>query len=372
MSVSIGVEGSASKLLRPWGWELMEGLKHQGTTLGQESKNCVGRVMVNRQRLCRVQLGAEVVDARVPGRAFRAGSGWERLPVVGDWVCLKGVGEHGMATITEVFPRRSCFSRQMAGKESKQQVLAANIDAVWLIHGLDIPLNKKRMERFLSAGFQSGGRPVIVLTKADVVDDPLAQLEEARAFSEEVEVFVVCALSGSGVEALRQSLNARETAALLGPSGAGKSTLINRLCGAERLEVGEVRERDRKGRHTTTHRELLMLPSGAMVIDTPGLRELQLWDVAEGVDQAFPDIYDLSRGCRFRDCQHRAEPECQVQAAVDSGRLSQQRLESYHKLVHEAAAQYARGDEKARIELKRQSQRSHQGVKSRVGLRRRD
>jgi ribosome biogenesis GTPase len=239
------------------------------------------------------------------------------------------------------------------------------VDIVWIVHGLDAPLNARRAERYLSVAWESGARPTIVLTKADLHDDP----EEARRAAEEVALAVpvrVVSASGDGdASELDADLQPGTTIALLGPSGVGKTTLVNHLLGHDALATGDVRAGDRKGRHTTTRRQLVRLPTGALLLDTPGMRELQLLDVDSGIDHTFADIHELSAGCRYRDCAHDAEPGCAVKGAVEDGRLAAERLASFHKLRAEAQWQtrkedpLARREEEARIKSIMKSVKYH-------------
>jgi ribosome biogenesis GTPase / thiamine phosphate phosphatase len=239
--------------------------------------------------------------------------------------------------LDEIEPRRSAFVRNTAGQETRPQVVAANIDTVFLVNALDAPVNTRRIERALALGWQSGATPVVVLTKADVIasEELAAVLDDVGAVALGVEVHVVSAATGEGVDAMAaQYLQPGLTVALLGPSGAGKSTLVNALAGDEVMATGDVRK-DGKGRHTTTHRELIPLPGGAFLIDTPGMRSLSLWEAGEGMDKAFADIEELAPRCKFNDCNHDAEPGCAVQAAIAGGALDAERLEGYRKLQRE-------------------------------------
>ena len=248
-------------------------------------------------------------------------------PAVGDWVVLRPPTGDGRAMIHAILPRRSKFSRKTAGQRTEEQVVAANVDTIFLVSGLDGDFNPRRIERYLTAAWDSGAQPVVVLNKLDCCKDPEACLLETEAVALGVAVHRVSALTGENCEELTSYLVQGRTAGFLGSSGVGKSTLINRLLGREVQRTGEVREGDDRGRHTTTHRELFRAPTGGLLIDTPGLREIQLWEGDQGIESAFPEIEELAERCRFADCQHRGEPGCAVEAAVASGELSAERME---------------------------------------------
>jgi ribosome biogenesis GTPase len=286
--------------------------------------------------------------ARVSGRLRHDAAHRADFPAVGDWVVLE------TGRIRAVLPRSSRFSRRAAGNATEEQVVAANIDVVFLVSGLDHDFNPRRIERYLVTAWDSGAAPVIVLNKADLVTDPASFVAEVEALANQVPVLAVSARQPDTVSALRAHLGPGRTAALLGSSGVGKSSLANALIGEEILATREVRESDSRGRHTTTGRQLLLLPGGGILIDTPGMRELQLWDTGEPVAAAFADIDALAAGCRFRDCVHRSEPGCAVVAAVTAGTLAASRLESFRKLQGEQAFQATQQDERARLEQKRQ------------------
>jgi ribosome biogenesis GTPase len=250
--------------------------------------------------------------------------------VVGDWVGLNGEAVEG------IVERRTRLIRRAAGERDEAQVIAANIDVVFLVNGLDEDFNPRRMERFLQIAHDSGARPVLVLNKADGVDDLDWWLSEARAVAPGVEVLAVSALTGQGVEAIEGALAGARTGVLVGSSGVGKSTLVNRLLERQAMSTAATRESDGKGRHTTTRRELFTLPNGGLLIDTPGMREVQLWDEGgKGRMEAFSDILALAEGCKFRDCKHAGEPGCAVLAAVEAETLDAARFDSFLALTAE-------------------------------------
>jgi ribosome biogenesis GTPase / thiamine phosphate phosphatase len=270
-------------------------------------------------------------------------------PVTGDWVVVEpGPSASDRLSIVAVLPRRSAMSRGAAGSGSSEQVLAANVDVVWIVHGLDLPPNPRRFERYLAAAWESGATPVVVLTKADLAPAASEHVAEVEAVCVGVPVHLVSSSDPERLAALVATLKSGRTYALLGPSGAGKSTLINALAAQHLAETGEVRGVDRKGRHTTTRRELFRVTSGALLLDTPGLREFRVWSDEEGFAQTFPEIDELAASCRFRDCQHKSEPGCAVLAAVEVGGIDRGRLESYRKLRSEAAYLARRDDPEAK------------------------
>ena len=268
-------------------------------------------------------------------------------PAVGDWVALRG--ELAVA----VLPRSSAFVRTVAGRTSAAQLVAANLDTVLVVDALIGETRLRRVERYLAVAWSSGAAPVVVLTKADLCDDVAGVVEQVREDALGVEVLAVSSITGEGLDAVRALLPPGRTGALVGPSGVGKSSLVNALSAGERAETGRIRETDGRGRHTTTARELHLLPGGGLLIDTPGMRELSLYDDAEGVDTAYADVAGLAADCRFRDCGHRTEPGCAVAAAIDDGRLDPARYAAWRKLQAEAHRQLLRVDARARAAEKR-------------------
>jgi ribosome biogenesis GTPase / thiamine phosphate phosphatase len=270
-------------------------------------------------------------------------------PAVGDWAVLRPAVSGGDdAVLRELLERRTGFTRQASGEETIEQVVAANIDVVLLVNALDQRFSLRRVERYLTLGWQSGAQPVILLTKTDLCDDVEAAVAEAETVAFGVPVHAISATTGQNLDVLERYLSANRTVALLGLSGAGKSTLVNRLVGEERLRVQDVRD-DGRGRHTTTHRELIPLPGGGVLVDTPGMRAVSLWDGdGGGLEQTFSDVQELAGECRFADCRHEQEPGCAVIAAVTAGTLAADRLESYNKLLREMRFQEIKQDKRAR------------------------
>jgi ribosome biogenesis GTPase len=278
-------------------------------------------------------------------------------PAVGDWAVVRG------DELVAMFPRRSALVRGASdrGRDASiaqgAQVVAANVDSVFLVHAIDSPLRARRLERELVVVHDSGARPVVVMTKVDLVDDPEARLAPVRHTVGAVPVHAVSTITGGGLHGLESAMTPGCTVALIGPSGAGKSTLINRLAGEELLPTGAVRESDQRGRHTTVARELVVLPSGAILVDTPGLRSVGLWDADQGFEEAFADIEALASDCRFDDCRHRSEPACAVLAAVSRGELDGERLAAYLRLDGELDQLADREVERQREARRRANQR---------------
>ncbi|HEY7875768.1 MAG TPA: ribosome small subunit-dependent GTPase A [Actinomycetota bacterium] len=293
------------------------------------------------------------VTAQVSGKMQHRALTRDELPAVGDWVALRGASEDGVATIEALLPRRSAFTRKVAGFATDVQIVAANIDVVLVLASLEHEPNLRGIERYLTLAWQSGAVPAVILTKSDLSDDVARWLEEVTAIAPGADVHALSSITGEGVTAVRAYAEGNRTLALLGPSGVGKSTLVNALLGETHMRVQEIRD-DGKGRHTTTHRELIPLPGGGALIDTPGMRELALWESDEGLDMAFEDIATLALECKFRDCAHESEPGCAVKTAVESGDLAPERLASYRKQLRELAALARKKDKRlASLESKK-------------------
>lgn len=319
-----------------------------------ERPGCIpGRVFEEHTHLYKVYTEEGEVLGEISGRLRFNASGQEDFPAIGDWVALSLRPGEARATIHEILSRRSRFSRKVAGTVTREQIVAANIDRIFIMTSLNSEFNPRRLERYLTVAWESGASPVIVLSKADLCPDVTKRLLEVEAIAFGTPVHVISSVTKEGLVELEQYLQRGVTAALLGSSGVGKSTLINSLAGDELQRVSSISGYMDKGRHTTTHRELIILPSGGIIIDTPGMRELQLWEGSEGVHETFGDIEELAQKCRFNDCRHHREPGCAVKRAIEEGSLSRERYESYKKLQRELKYAEAKQEQQRRMLEKR-------------------
>ena len=310
------------------------------------------RVIAEHRSGYRVRTGTAECPARVSGRLRHQAASHAEFPAVGDWVVVQSPTEAAEVTIHRVLPRKSKFSRKVAGVRTEEQVVAANVDTVWIVSSLDRNFSLRRIERYLTLAWESGASPVIVLTKSDLSDDADHCTREVESISIGTPVHTTSILTGDGLNELHAYFRNHATVALLGSSGVGKSTLINELAGSALQETAEVRG-DGKGRHTTTHRQLLRLSNGGLIIDTPGMRELQLWESHTGLAETFSEIDDFAKDCRFSDCRHTGEPGCAVVDALINGLLAEDRFESYQKLQRELAHLERKQDARAQLQEKR-------------------
>ena len=323
------------------------------------------RVVAEHRERYAVSDGDTEYSAVLAGRVRHEADSRDELPAVGDWVGLSRSSNEGTAVIRFVVPRRGAFVRKAAGNTTAAQVVAANVDVALIATALPGDISTRRLERYLTLAYESGATPVVVLTKADLSDDTGAAVAQASSSAPGADVIAVSTVTGVGLEALTHWLLPGRTGVLLGSSGVGKSTLVNTLLGADHQRTSPVGD-DGRGHHTTTHRELVRLAGGALLIDTPGMRELQLWTADAGLGSAFADLEEIASACHFRDCGHDGEPGCAVCDAVDRGELAVERLEHWHQLRRELAYLERKQDERATAEARARIKSLTRGLRSRL------
>ncbi|HEU0252922.1 MAG TPA: ribosome small subunit-dependent GTPase A [Pyrinomonadaceae bacterium] len=354
--------------LRTLGWgEFFEGNFQPYAVSGLSA----GRVALEYNHLYRVYCEWGEALGEVAGKLRHEALDRSELPVVGDWVVIRPGAEGGKVTIHAVLPRKSRFTRKVAGSRTEKQIVAANIDTVFLVTSLNQDFNPRRVERYLIVAWESGARPIIILSKSDLCDAVEERTREIEAVAGDVPIHAVSVVTQDGVDELAQYLTHGQTVALLGSSGVGKSTLINDLLGSEHLRVQGIREHDGRGRHTTTHRELIVLPQGGLVLDTPGMRELQLWDGEDGLHIAFADIETVASHCYFGDCRHQDEPRCAIREALSEGTIDAARYESYEKLEKELMYLSRKQDVRSAIAEKKRWKKLSRAASQRAQMKRR-
>jgi ribosome biogenesis GTPase len=322
------------------------------------------RVAIEFNYIYRLYAESGELQAQQAGRMRHEALSRDQLSAVGDWVAARPTSGEAAATIEAILPRRSKFSRKVAGEVTEEQIVGANIDTVFLVMGLDGDYNPRRLERYLLLAYESGATPVVILNKADLADHLAEDLDEIGRIAAGVPVHAISAKTRQGVEVIESYLGPGRTGALLGSSGVGKSTLVNAIVGEDMLKTREVRAHDSRGRHTTRHRHLIVLPGRrGLLIDTPGMRELQLWTQSEGARETFDDIETLAGGCHFTDCRHREEPRCAVKQAVEDGTLAPDRLQGYLKLQDEMQSLESRKQGREQINVKRRHKTISQSLK---------
>jgi ribosome biogenesis GTPase len=322
-------------ILKEFGWNKSRTLEFKDYAL----KGYIpGRIVCEENRIYKVVSEFGELTATVSGRMWYHTDSRSNFPSIGDWVAIKAIPEEGKAQIHSLLSRTSFFSRKAAGEATREQIVAANIDRAFIVTDMDRDFNPRRLERYILLAKRSGTDPVIVLNKMDLCSNIEEAIGLAREVAGDIPILPVSALEHEGIESIALYIQKGETGVFIGSSGVGKSALVNALTGGNEHRVGPIREADGRGRHTTSHKELILLPDGGAIIDSPGMRELHLWADPEEVNDAFPEIEELSLNCRFKDCNHLHEPDCAVREALEKGQISIGRLNSYHKLQNECLA----------------------------------
>jgi ribosome biogenesis GTPase / thiamine phosphate phosphatase len=336
-----------------------------------EKEYTCGRVALEHKNSFRVYTQFGEVLAEISGKLRHEAVNRSDLPAVGDWVVISSRPEGDRVMIHAVLPRRTSFARKIAGSRTEEQIVGANIDTVFLVTSLNQDFSLRRIERYLITAWESGSNPIIILSKADLCDRLPDAIDEVHAIARGVPIYSISVVTGFGLQDIAQYFKRGQTVALLGSSGVGKSTLINHLAGVEQLKVQTVREHDDRGKHTTTHRELVLLPAGGLVLDTPGMRELQLWDSDESLQLVFDDIEALAGRCFFSDCRHQDEPRCVIREALAAGTIDSERYQSYEKLQKELKYLARRRDKQSEIAEKKKWKKLSRLATERAHLKRR-
>lgn len=326
-------------ILEDWGWD-----DKWAKAFGDDAAKGLfpARLIEEQRGLFQIMSEHGVISARTTGSMRHKANDRAGLPAVGDWVSAEKVPNEKVVLIRRILPRRTKLSRKAAGETMEEQVIAANLDTVLVMTALNADFNVRRLERFLTVSLESGATPVLVLNKLDACAEPGPFLEQAKVAAGSAPVVAISAKTAEGLDSLNAWIKPGLTIGLIGSSGVGKSTLVNRLAGNEDIKTAETRAKDERGRHTTTHRQLFILPNGGILLDTPGMREMQFWDSEQGLAKTFDEIEALAPNCRFKDCAHDSEPGCAVKAAVAAGTMAAERLESWSKLRMEAFAEAKR------------------------------
>lgn len=350
-------------ILQDWGWD-----DHWAEAFGGDAAKGLfpARLIEEQRGLFQIMTEEGVKSARTTGSMRHKAADRAGLPAVGDWVSAEAVPNEKVVLIRRILPRRTKLSRKAAGETMEEQVIAANLDTVLVMTALNADFNARRLERFLTVTLESGAEPVLLLNKLDACSEPGPYLEQAKAAAGSVPVIAISAKTALGLDALSAWIKPGRTVGLIGSSGVGKSTLVNRLAGNEGIKTAETRASDERGRHTTTHRQLFILPGGGILLDTPGMREMQFWDAEQGLKKTFDDIEALAPSCRFKDCAHGSEPGCAVKAAVEAGALAAERLASWAKLKREADLEMSRREAPAAVTEKQKWKTIHKAARNRI------
>ena len=345
------------ELLATYGWN-----SYFAQHLGADDCIPVRVLSEQRGRYWAVSASGEL-PVELSGRLRFDAAGPHELPAVGDWLAVRLSSDGRMGLAVRVLPRKSVIARGTVGRPTQEQILAANVDTAFLVTTVDRDFNPRRMERYLSMIWNGGARPVILINKVDLCPEHAGLMAQASLAFPGVDIHALSALHGRGLDTLREYLKPARTSVMLGSSGVGKSTLLNRLIGQDLQKLGEIRTADQRGRHTTSSRQMFLLPNGGLLIDTPGLRELRLWDAAPGLSRTFADIEALSARCRFRDCRHTDEPGCAVLEAVREDRLDRSHYDNYLKLLKEQDYQNRREDPAMKANAKRRWKSAHKDLR---------
>jgi len=337
-----------NKELKIYGWnDFFEAQLH---SLGLNEEIIPARVSVEHRKYYEVYSSLGELTVSKSGKLFH---NITDFPAVGDWLAVKPVPGEDKAIIEAILPRKTKFSRKKAGTTTEEQIVAANVDIVFLVSSLNQDLNLRRIERYLTLAWDNGIMPVIVLNKTDLCDDVEQAVSDVDGIAFSTPIHAVSALKNDHIDELMKYLEGNKTVAVIGSSGVGKSTIINDICSAEKMNVSDIGLYKDKGRHTTTHRELMLVPGGGLIIDTPGMREIQLWEGAEGLSEQFDDIEQLALECKFTDCKHDGEPGCAINEALAAGIITKDRLKSYKKLLNEVKYFERKQDIKAKLSEKK-------------------
>lgn len=322
-----------------------------------------GRIYAEHKNIYKIYTESGEILGEISGRFHFGAQEQQDYPAVGDWVAITERPQEGRATIHSILPRKSKFSRKAAGPNTQEQIVASNIDTIFLVTSLNHQFNLRRLERYLIMAWESGANPVIILSKSDMCQDIEEKISDVSIIAPGVPVHAISSLLGEGIQEIRDYLTPGKTVALMGPSGVGKSTLINYLIGREVMKVQDISSFEDKGRHTSTYRELFILPEGGLIIDTPGMREFQLWESSDGLSETFEDIEALAKLCRFGDCTHGREPDCAVKAALRDGTLQEGRYESYKKLQKELSFIETKQKNLVKVMERKSNHSKNQGVR---------